>query len=154
LTNILVAEKIFPAGDDVKDLLRIRECSIFLFLLQNTDLFADKLNFRLEKWVQEQFLGFADLFLRTYQEAQLNGGAADLETGRELVLRTLRVANLEPVEITLGKTPFDSSQHVGRSTASRLDLEDGTIASVVRNGFRQATDGTVMRQPEVIVNRR
>jgi hypothetical protein len=41
---------------------------------------------------------------------------------------------------------------MGRSTTSDPRLPDGSIASVVRNGFLRANQPAI-RQPEVIVNR-
>lgn len=136
----------------VKKLLRIRESSHLLSILLGSSLLLDKMHFRLDKWAGERFLSYADLFLKKYQDARREGRDATLEPGRTIVLQTLALAGLEPLDIVLGQTPFDSGKHVGRSTTNRPDMPDGTIASVVRNGFLHA-DGTVWRQPEVIVNR-
>lgn len=138
--------------DPGKVLMNIRERAQTLAFLQDGRSGTQRLSFDLEKWIREQFLSFADLLLRTYQEARLDGTSGNLEEGRALVLKILLEAGLEPVEIVLGQTSFDSSKHIGRSTASRPSMRDGTIASVVKNGFQQV-GGPVVQQPEVIVNR-
>jgi len=63
----------------------------------------------------------------------------------------LQLADLQPVALIPGVTPFDSSRHVGRSTTSDARLANGVIAGVIRNGFVRGQK--VIRQPEVIVNR-
>jgi hypothetical protein len=147
----LIQGELVPPTEE-KRLLMIRECSHLLSILQNTDLMSGRLGFRLAKWVREQFVGFADLFLRLYQEEKFTDTADNLEEAKSIVLAVLEVAQLEPIEINLGKTPFDSTKHIGRSTTSRPGMHDGTIASVIKNGFRQV-GGVVVQQPEVIINR-
>jgi hypothetical protein len=141
-----------PEDDPRRDIVRMREKVALLAVLRHGQGGRERLAFDLEKWIREQFLSFADLFLRVYQQARCDGSAAGLDEGYAIVCRVLRVANLEPIEIDLGQTRFDSSQHIGRSTVSRPEMPDGTIAGVVKNGFRQV-GGQVVQQPEVIVNR-
>lgn len=150
----LVEGTLPPLDQPARQLQRIREGATLLTMLHSSSSFADRLNFRLEQWAGERFLTFADLFLQKRQQALLQGGLpqAGLEEGYRIVLRVLAGADLEPVEIVLGRTLFDSSQHVGRSTACQSGLRDGAIVGVVRNGFRQR-GGRVVRQPEVVVNR-
>ena len=64
----------------------------------------------------------------------------------------LRVASVEPIDVTPGETLFDSARHVGRSTSNDPRFADGVITGVVRNGFIEG-GRQVIRQPEVIVNR-
>lgn len=150
----LVAGTLPPLEQPERQLQRIRESATLLTMLHSSASFAERLNFRLEQWAGERFLTFADLFLQKRQQALLQGGLPSpaLEEGCRIVLNVLAAADLVPIEIELGRTLFDSSQHVGRSTASQPGLRDGVIASVVRNGFRQR-GGRVVRLPEVVVNR-
>jgi molecular chaperone GrpE (heat shock protein) len=64
----------------------------------------------------------------------------------------LEDVNLRPVVIALGKTRFDEKLHVAKSTVRDNSIPDGTIASVIRNGFEKIGVGTI-QMPEVIVNR-
>ena len=141
-----------PEDDPRRDVARLREKVALLAVLRHGQGGRERLGFDLEKWVREQFLTFADLFLRVYQQARCDGTGAALEEGYVVVCRVLGVAGLEPIAIELGQTRFDSARHIGRSTVSRPGMPDGTIAGVVKNGFQQV-GGQVVQQPEVIVNR-
>lgn len=135
-----------------EDVVTLRESLALLEALRNSQGSRERLVFDLKKWGREQFVGFADLFLRVYQQARFDGAGASWEDGYAVVCRVLGVAGLEPIPVELGQTRFDSSQHIGRSTVTRPGMPDGTIAGVVKNGFRQV-GGQVVQQPEVIVNR-
>ncbi len=137
---------------EAEELTRLREFSQLLNMILNSNLVSSRLSFRLERWIADQFLGFADLFLQRFQQARLEGrNDVQLASGMPIILRVLKVANLEPVDLVLGRTLFESTKHMGRSTANRPDLPNGVIVGVVRNGFVRG--GQVVRQPEVIVNR-
>jgi hypothetical protein len=136
------------------ELTRLRELVHLLMILQSSKLVEDRLNFRLEPWITDHFLGFADLYLQRAQQSSADPRPAEgerLAPGLRIVHQVLKVADFELVELTLGVTPFDSSRHVGRSTASDSRLADGIIVGVIRNGFLRGQ--RVVRQPEVIVNR-
>lgn len=145
-------DRLEPLPTEAQELMRLRELVNLLTMIQNSNLMADRLNFRLERWIVDHFLAFADLFLQRYQQAQMEHGAARLEPGVQIVRRVLKLADLEPVDLTLGVTPFDSTRHIGRSTASDPSFASGIIVGVVRNGFVRGGQ-QVIRQPEVIVNR-
>jgi hypothetical protein len=158
MTKLTVVERL--AGDeleklpDAQELTRLREYVNLLVILQNSHLVADRLKFRLEPWIMDHFLGFADLFLQKVQQDAMDPQRASqdlLTPGLRIVHQVLKIADLEPVELTPGVTPFDSSRHVGRSTASDARLANGVIAGVIRNGFTRGQ--RIIRQPEVIVNR-
>lgn len=112
---------------------------------------ANRLGFRFQSWVTETFLPFADLYLQRHQQAQLEKRQEELQAGATLVRQLLRMAAVEPVEVTLGETLFDSTRHIGRSTSNDPHVPDGVITGVIRNGFLE--EQQVIRQPEVIVNR-
>jgi hypothetical protein len=138
----------------VQELTRLREYINFLVILQHTNLASDRLNFRLESWIMDQFLGFADLFLQRAQQCAADAQRPQpdsLALGQRIIERVLKLADLQPVALVPGVTPFDSSRHVGRSTTSDARLANGVIAGVIRNGFVRGQK--VIRQPEVIVNR-
>jgi len=158
LTKLTVAQRLAQNELDplaaVQELTRLREYINFLVILQNTSLASDRLNFRLESWIMDQFLGFADLFLQRAQQGATDAQRAQpdsLALGQRIVERVLQLADLQPVALIPGVTPFDSSRHVGRSTTSDARLANGVIAGVIRNGFVRGQK--VIRQPEVIVNR-
>lgn len=130
---------------DAEEVRRTRELAGLL----NSD--ASRLGFRFQSWVTESFLPFADLYLQRYQQAQLEKRPDELKSGVDLVRQLLRIAEVEPIEVTLGETLFDSARHIGRSTTSDPLLADGVITGVIRNGFVEGQQ--VLRQPEVIVNR-
>lgn len=144
--------KIPPLPSEAQELMRLRELTSLLTMIQTSNLVADRLNFRLEPWVADSFLGFADLFLQRYQKAQMEKRESQLEPGYEIVRSILKIADLEPVDLMLGVTPFDSARHIGRSTASDPSVASGVILGVIRNGFIRGGQ-QVIRQPEVIVNR-
>jgi hypothetical protein len=112
---------------------------------------ASRLDFRVERWVTDTFLPFADLYLQRYQQAQLEERVGELQTGRDLIRQLLQIATVEPIDVTPGETVFDSSRHVGRSTTNDPRFPDGVITAVIRNGFIEGQQ--MIRQPEVIVNR-
>lgn len=137
---------------DAEELRRTRE---FADLLQSVQWGSDassRLTFRYKSWVTDTFLPFADLYLQRYQQARLESRHADLQPGVTLVRQLLRIAAVEPIEVTPGETPFDSTRHIGRSTTTDPRFADGVITGVVRNGFIEGGQ-QVIRQPEVIVNR-
>lgn len=144
--------KIPPLPSEAQELMRLRELTGLLTIIQTSNLVADRLNFRLEPWIVDSFLGFADLFLQRYQKAQMEKRESQLQPGYEIVRQILKIADLEPVDLTLGVTPFDSARHIGRSTASDPSVASGVILGVIRNGFIRGGQ-QVIRQPEVIVNR-
>lgn len=155
LVRRLVKKEISPLTVEAHELMRLRELTSLLMMILNSNAVADRLNFQLEQWVGDHFISFADLFLQRYQQAQLDGQQnmqAQLDPGLQIVMRILRIADLEPVDLTPGQTSFDSNRHIGRSTASNSCFANGVIVGVVRNGFIRG-GREVIRQPEVIVNR-
>jgi hypothetical protein len=141
-----------PLASEAQELMRTRELAHLLVMTQSSNLIADRLTFRLRPWIADSFIGFADLYIQRYQEARIENKHAALEPGLRIVRSVLEVAEIEPVELSLGETPFDSTQHVGRSAANDPRFPEGVIVGVIRNGFiRSGQD--VIRQPEVVVNR-
>jgi molecular chaperone GrpE (heat shock protein) len=132
---------------DAEEIRRTRDLASLL----NSEL-ARVLDFRVRTWVTDSFLSFADLYLQRCQQAQIERRDGEMKEGLSLVCSLLRVASLEPIEVTPGETLFDSSRHVGRSTSNDPRFADGVITGVVRNGFIEGGQ-LVIRQPEVIVNR-
>lgn len=145
-----------PAALDAKtrerfeaEVLRIRDGLQLLTLLQTTDL-ADRIrSFNLKSWIRGDFVRFADELIRARQR----GPAPGLEVAWEIIREALAHAGLQPVEIELGKTRFDSKVHIGRSDAHERDAQDGVIVGVVRNGFRDVLSEKYFQRPEVVVNR-
>jgi molecular chaperone GrpE (heat shock protein) len=134
-------------GTSAEEIRRTRELASLL-----TSELTKVLDFRFKNWVTDSFLPFADLYLQRYQQAQLEKRDAELSQGLSLVRQVLRVAAVEPIDVTPGETLFDSTRHVGRSTSNDPRFSDGVITGVVRNGFIEEGQ-QVIRQPEVIVNR-
>jgi hypothetical protein len=139
-------------GSDAQELARTREFAQFLAISHNSTFLGDRLNFRVKNWVIDNFLAFADLYLQRYQQLQMENRQDVLEEGVSIVKRVLRVAAVEPIDVKLGETPFDSTRHIGRSTANDARFFDGVIVGVVRNGFIEGST-QIIRQPEVVVNR-
>ena len=148
----LVSDEVPRMGSEAQEVSRLREFTILLTMVQNSKLVSDRLEFRVKSWILDHFLSFADLFLQKYQIARFEKRETPLQPGLQIVLQVLDVANIKPVDLTLGQTRFDSAQHIGRSTTCDPRFEDGVIMSAVRNGFVQSGQ-QVIRQPEVIVNR-
>jgi hypothetical protein len=140
-----------PLDSNTQEMTRLREFTNLLTLIQNSNVVADRLQFRPKSWIADHFISFADLYLKRYLEAGLAGNAGRYEEGLRIVREILRVADIRPVELTLGQTPFDSNEHIGKSTIRDTSFSDGIILGVVRNGFTRG--GRVLRQPEVVVNR-
>jgi molecular chaperone GrpE (heat shock protein) len=134
-------------ASDAAEIRRTRE----LAALINSEL-SKVLDFRIRTWVTDSFLPFADLYLQRCQQAQIEKRDDATAEGLSLVRNMLRVAAVEPIEVTPGETLFDSTRHVGRSTSNDPRFADGVITGVVRNGFIEGGQ-LVIRQPEVIVNR-
>jgi hypothetical protein len=143
----VVDGKFPPLATDAEEVRRTRELA-GLLTVESTH----RLDFRFKGWVTDAFLPFADLYLQRYQQAQLEKRGGELEAGVNLVRQVLRMAAVEPIDVTPGETLFDSTQHVGRSTTNDPRFPDGVITGVVRNGFIEG-GRQVIRQPEVIVNR-
>jgi molecular chaperone GrpE (heat shock protein) len=132
---------------DAEEIRRTRELASLL----NSEL--DRvLDFRVKSWVTDSFLPFADLYLQRCQQAQIEKRDGAMSEGLTLVRNMLRIAAVEPIDVTPGETLFDSTRHVGRSTSNDPRFADGVITGVVRNGFIEGGQ-LVIRQPEVIVNR-
>ncbi|MCP4107909.1 MAG: hypothetical protein GY749_20585 [Desulfobacteraceae bacterium] len=135
-----------------KELILIRNRQQLLDNLSNTKEQKRIICWKPEKWIREHFLRFADSFLIRYQDAVFHGKGDTLEEPYDIVVSILAKGELEPVHVVLGETFFNSEIFVARSKTTDTSLTDGTIAAVVRNGFRQF-DGKVIQSPEVIVNR-
>jgi hypothetical protein len=138
--------------NDAEELRRTREYASLLAGTQSSGEGALRLSFRFKSWVTDTFLPFADLYLQRFQQSQIEQRNSDLEAGARIVRQVLRIAAVEPIDVTLGETPFDSTRHIGRSTTNDPRFSDGVITGVVRNGFIERGQ-QVIRQPEVIVNR-
>ncbi len=141
----IISGKFPRLETDAEEVRRTRELAGLL----TSD--ASRFAFRFQSWVTESFLPFADLYLQRYQQAQLEQRPDELQNGVDLVRQLLRIAAVEPIEVTLGETLFDSARHIGRSTTNDPRVADGVITGVIRNGFIEGQQ--VLRQPEVIVNR-
>jgi hypothetical protein len=159
--NLLVKISLIPKivngelprlGNDAQELARTRDFAQLLAMSHHSSVIGDRLNFRLKNWVMDSFLVFADLYLQRYQQLQTENRQEALEEGVSIVRRVLRIAAVEPIEVKLGETPFDSARHIGRSTTSDARFSDGVIVGVVRNGFVESGN-QIIRQPEVVVNR-
>jgi hypothetical protein len=137
---------------EAHEVRRTRELVTLLDSLQHSSTAAERLHFRTRSWITDTFLGFADLYLQRYQQAQLERRGEALQKGASIVRQVLGAAAVEPIDLTLGQTTFDSTRHVGRSTANDPRFSDGIVVGVVRNGFMEGGQ-LVIRQPEVIVNR-
>ncbi|MCK4763924.1 MAG: hypothetical protein KAW12_17110 [Candidatus Aminicenantes bacterium] len=161
LTNIVNIPKITGAAPGPrlkgptpgKDLQIIRRHIYFLISLQSTDILSNLPDFTIEKWVKEEFLEFTDQFMRYYQRSVFEGKeTGQLEEVKRLIDKILVFVNIEVIPLELGKTLFDSTLHIGRSHTREASMYDGTVADVVRSGYREI-NGVVIQQPEVIVNR-
>ncbi|HEV8435378.1 MAG TPA: hypothetical protein VGR95_18360 [Thermoanaerobaculia bacterium] len=148
----IVDREIQRRPNDVEELRRTRELAAILAAAQGGADGANPLNFRFKRWVTDTFLPFADLYLQRVQQAGLEERGADFQHGAALIRQLMQVASVEAIEVQLGKTPFDSTRHIGRATSNDPRFADGVITGVVRNGFIEGGQ-QVIRQPEVIVNR-
>lgn len=148
----VVDREIQRRPNDVEELRRTRELAAVLAVAQGGADGANPLNFRFKRWVTDTFLPFADLYLQRAQQAALEKRGADLQHGARLVCQLMQIASVEPIEVKLGETPFDSTRHIGRATSNDPRFADGVITGVVRNGFIEGGQ-QVIRQPEVVVNR-
>ena len=151
LVQRIVDRKQPRLPNDAEELRRTRELAAILNTAQNADG-ANPLNFRFKRWVTDTFLPFADLYLQRCQQADLDKRGGELQQGANLVRQLLQLASIEPIDVRLGETPFDSTRHIGRATSNDPRYADGVITGVVRNGFIEGGQ-QVIRQPEVVVNR-
>jgi len=148
----IIERKIPRLPTDAEELRRTRELAGLLAAAQSGADGANPLNFRFKRWVTDMFLPFADLYLQRCQQADLEKRGGDLRSGANVVRQLLQLASVEPIEVKLGETAFDSTRHIGRATSNDPRYPDGVITGVVRNGFIEGGQ-QVIRQPEVIVNR-
>ena len=152
IPRVISGDAKVKLSNDADEIKRAREFADLLRVVQSPSDPSNRLSFRFHTWVTDAFLPFADAYLQRYQQARLENGHAALQDGVNLVRRILRVAAVEPIDVVLGETPFDSTLHVGRSMTNDPRFSDGVITGVVRNGFIEGGQ-QVIRQPEVIVNR-
>lgn len=138
-------------ASEAAELKRARELTQLLIAAQSSDGNLP-LHFPFQRWATDTFLPFADLYLQSYQQALFEGRDGDLRKGMSVIRQLLRIAAVEPIDVTLGETRFDSTRHIGRATSSDPQVPDGVITGVIRNGFIEGGH-QVIRQPEVIVNR-
>ncbi|MCP4214800.1 MAG: hypothetical protein GY765_09085 [bacterium] len=125
----------------------------FLLSLRDGEVVHRLVSFRVRVWVSEEFLEFADRYLREYGRAVLAETLSENQKEvANLVNEILEYGDLRPVPILLGETYFDSNQHIGRSHTKESSMKNGTIAEVVKSGF-ETLAGETVQQPEVIVNR-
>ncbi len=148
----LIKGRMEPVEETAKELQRIREFSGYLWAVQYSSEIVRRLDFHLEAWVRSKFREFADHFLCHHMQLQRDGGGEELDAIREQVVEALRWGRIEPVEIELGKTPFDGALHDDFLTANKPECPDGVIVDVARCGFRDV-DGELLTRPEVVVNR-
>jgi hypothetical protein len=147
----IVSGELKRLGSDAEEVRRTREYATLLASIQSGDN-GSRLSFRFRSWITEHFLPFADLYLQRYQQAQLENRHREMQSGLSLIRQLLQFAAVEPIDVTLGETAFDSTLHIGRSTTNDPRFSDGVITGVVRNGFVEGGQ-QVIRHPEVIVNR-
>jgi hypothetical protein len=135
------------------DLFEIKQKAHFLISLQNLNEVPELIKFKLENWFKEEFLDFADQFLRKYQSEEFHRALSEeMETAKDKILDILSFFDIEPIPIVLGQTAFDSQVHTGQSNVRDSSMIDGAIAEVIKNGFKEK-QGKVRIRPEVIVNR-
>ena len=144
--------KTYSIDNIPKEIVKIRKFIQLLTELSSTDIINKLLNFKPSKWVRESFIDFADMLIREYQKDKFENNEELLSEPYNIVCKALLTANLKPIDIVLGKTRFDSSKHIGRTTVKNPKIPDYTIASIIRSGFVQL-DGRIFRQPEVSVNK-
>ncbi|WP_207682142.1 hypothetical protein [Desulfonema magnum] len=147
------ASNPIKAGEPEKEISRLRNWTHLLISLQDFGKVQQFLDFDMKKWVREYFIEFADTFLCASQESQDKKHNNFPGEAHEIILRILSTGELEPVEIVLGKTLFDKKIHSARSTVSQNMTRDGVIVQVLRNGFREAPEGRMIQQPQVIYNK-
>jgi len=152
LVQRIVDHKQPRLANDAEELRRTRELEAILNAAQNSGDGSNPLNFRFKRWVTDTFLPFADLYLQRCQQADLEKRGRELAPGANLVRQLLQLASIEPIDLKLGETQFDSTRHIGRATSNDPHYPDGVITGVVRNGFIEGGQ-QVIRQPEVVVNR-
>ena len=141
------------SSNPIKDIFDIKQKVYFLIFLQHLNQVPELLKFSLEKWFKEEFLDFADQFLRRYQKDLFSGTLSEeMETANGKILDILSFFNIEPIHIVLGQTAFNSQVHMGQSNVCDSSMIDGAIAEVVKNGFR-IKQGEILIKPEVFVNR-
>lgn len=131
-------------------LSQIRNIQDLLALIETTDVGREMEKFTFKRWVREEFLGFADSFFKIWAVPE---NASRLRNARAIGLKTLHYAGVEPIEIELGRTQFDSKIQVARSDSCEPDKPDGAIVGIVRSGFRDLEKDRILQRPEVVVNR-
>jgi len=138
--------------DLIKEIFKIRRFNQLINELYKVEEAQKIYDFRPINWIREKFIDYSDYFIIEFQKAEVEGNQSLLIKPYEIICKTLSKANIEPVEISLWKTQFNSSIHIARSTVKEYKKPNGVIASVIRNGFKYK-GGNYYRQPEVIVNK-
>ena len=138
--------------DKELQLKRYSTYSNFMINCNSTNAASILHSFKLEKWLREDFLAFAEAFMREYMGLEARGEEQGLAEAHAIVLKALDMAGLEPITLQIGRTRFNEREHRAKSTVSDSSMPPDTIAAIVRSGFRKKT-GEVVQQPEVLVNR-
>ncbi len=156
LTQFLDVQNVLGKTDysePSKNIFEIKQKIYFLVILQHLNQVPELLKFNLEKWFKEEFLDFADQFLRRYQKNEFSGTLSEeMETAKIKIIDILSIFDIEPIPIVLGQTAFNSQVHIAQSNVRDSSMMDGAIAEVIKNGFKEK-QGKVWITPEVIVNR-
>lgn len=140
-----------PEGSLLR-LLSLRRGVFFLMMQNQFERDRTGRAFNYEEWAEKMFVPFADSFFLMVQRSGREQ-KANFDPARAIVARALRIAEIEPIEIVVQQTQFDSSIHHCSSNESLRAVPDGAIVSVIRNGFRSRRTGK-SQLAEVIVNRR
>lgn len=147
-----VEEVLASEAHSAIDIFRLRETFSVLGNLSKTVRGYELSHFSLETWIRKVFREVADQILRRHQQLAL-GGDDRLLPAVQAVKKILGAADLEVVEIVLGRTLFDPGLHSARTTERNDRFPDGVILAVVANSFRDRRTGKASGPAEVIVNR-
>jgi len=150
IKNVVSNIKIIEKQPFENQFLWLRENIHFIFQISKE---AQKYNipFNTEKWINDIFVEFVDLFLKNYQKDCLRNSKSLLNEAHKLIIEILEKVDLEPIEIILEKTFFNDEIHKVHSKVMNTRLANNVIIGVRNNGFI-SKKGVIKVYPNVIIN--
>ncbi len=146
-----LAGEIEKLPEPEKERERLLKWSYVLTGFENPTESKKILEFKVERWIREQFLEIADKILCKYHQTKSDIKDA-LEDLRRDVTELLKKGKIKPIEIVIGETPFDPQIHISHSTGRDNSLPNEVITGVIRYGFKHGE--RIIQQPVVTVNKR
>jgi len=101
----------------------------------------------------ENFTRITDSLLESRTRIHFQKWCQEFDLIYNEIKNYLKTLKIQPIEIELGQTMFNSSIHVGKHMRISEEYPESSIIGIMKYGYRRDS-GEVIRKPEVIVCRR